>query len=147
MDILDNFDKLDAIIDRYRIRPGETRLERRKRLRREWYSLSDTAKKNRYHSHRKWKLKNEFNYERTREHLRKHRYKMPFGKYKEMYDSQNGKCKICNSDKKLYVDHNHTTGAVRGLLCQSCNIRLTGIEDKLYYASAVKYLEEYEGRK
>lgn len=32
-----------------------------------------------------------------------------------------GKCKICCGDKKLVIDHDHTTGNVRGVLCDACN--------------------------
>ena len=30
-------------------------------------------------------------------------------------------CDICGRDQKLEVDHNHTTGEVRGMLCSRCN--------------------------
>ncbi len=30
-------------------------------------------------------------------------------------------CEICSTEKKLCVDHNHTTGLVRGVLCVQCN--------------------------
>ncbi len=33
-------------------------------------------------------------------------------------------CEVCGDDKKLVIDHNHTTGEVRGVLCHGCN---TGI--------------------
>ena len=71
--------------------------------------------------------------------------------YQEMHDRQNGKCAICNepetqmrSDKikALAVDHNHNTGAIRGLLCSDCN---TGIgklkDDPKILRLAAEYLE------
>ena len=47
----------------------------------------------------------------------------------EMYESQNGKCKLCDEEiqfgryKKtsVHVDHCHDTGRVRGMLCLRCN--------------------------
>ena len=44
--------------------------------------------------------------------------------YDRMYEEQKGKCLICLRERTLVVDHNHTTGQVRGLLCSGCN---TGI--------------------
>ena len=43
--------------------------------------------------------------------------------YTEIYNSQGGECAICNqpSDEALHLDHNHTTGDNRGLLCRACN--------------------------
>ena len=45
-----------------------------------------------------------------------------YEKYEEMYLSCAGKCQICSKQSEtLDVDHNHTTGNIRGLLCGSCN--------------------------
>jgi len=51
-------------------------------------------------------------------------------KYDEMLAAQGGVCAICkNEDTKhksnyFPVDHNHSTGEVRGLLCSTCNTGL-----------------------
>jgi hypothetical protein len=48
--------------------------------------------------------------------------------YENMLDAQGYKCSVCRvMDKdaprgRLYVDHCHKTGAIRGLLCASCNM-------------------------
>jgi len=33
-------------------------------------------------------------------------------------------CEVCGSTEKLHLDHDHSTGKVRGCLCQSCNLAL-----------------------
>lgn len=57
--------------------------------------------------------------------------------YQRMLATQNGRCAICGTtqgrrksdDHPLYVDHDHKTGKVRGLLCQPCNSALGMFED------------------
>lgn len=55
--------------------------------------------------------------------------------YFELLDKQGGGCGICGSVESrwstspwLHVDHNHETGAVRGLLCHTCNIAVGCVE-------------------
>ena len=66
----------------------------------------------------------------------KNRYNMTGAEYNELFDQQNGKCALCGGaqsrgSKRLGVDHNHETGAVRGLLCHSCNV-VVGYYEKIY---------------
>jgi len=58
---------------------------------------------------------------------------------------QNFRCSICGdkqrSGRLLNVDHNHTTGALRGLLCVGCNFGLGTFKDSVKrLRSAVDYL-------
>lgn len=65
--------------------------------------------------------------------------------YKRLYEIQGGKCAICRrasgKTRRLSVDHNHDTGAVRGLLCSVCN-RLLGHarDDPAFFDRATYYL-------
>ncbi|WP_280485397.1 endonuclease VII domain-containing protein [Nocardia cyriacigeorgica] len=51
--------------------------------------------------------------------------------YQRILDAQGGVCFICQRAKgtgrrRLAVDHDHVTGAVRGLLCKPCNRDVLG---------------------
>ena len=51
------------------------------------------------------------------------KYRITSDVYAWMLERQGGRCAICDRKpaKRLAVDHNHTTGEVRGLLCNPCN--------------------------
>jgi hypothetical protein len=52
--------------------------------------------------------------------------------YDAMFTQQGGCCAICGSGPKgkhLYIDHDHNTGAIRGLLCNYCNLGLGKFKD------------------
>lgn len=76
---------------------------------------------------------------------RKHRYGLPEGEYDRMVEAQDGKCAICDEvpAKRLIVDHDHNTNAVRGLLCYTCNRGLHMIEAPGRMDAALAYLEEH----
>ena len=70
-------------------------------------------------------------------------------KYGVVIDYTNHLCEICNKPLqrgagKSAVDHNHETGAVRGILCGHCNTGLGMFGDSPdILASAIKYLHKY----
>ena len=71
--------------------------------------------------------------------------------YEAMLESQNHCCKLCGGEgfvmakhhsMKLVVDHCHTSGAVRGLLCHNCNRALGLMHDNTEtLRAAIAYLE------
>lgn len=69
----------------------------------------------------------------------------------EMLRQQGGGCAICGrkqpngNSNVFHVDHDHTTGQVRGILCSSCNIGIGSLGDdaRIVYA-AFKYLERFQ---
>lgn len=70
----------------------------------------------------------------------KQTYGITLKDYNEMVTRQNKKCAICGRSqsefpRRLFVDHDHKTGKVRGLLCPGCNLGLGYFE---------KYKEEMQ---
>lgn len=77
------------------------------------------------------------------------RYGITLTQYIEMYEAQGGKCSICReadpTGRRLAVDHCHTTGQNRALLCLNCNQGLGKFKDnpELLMAAA-QYLSKHE---
>lgn len=68
---------------------------------------------------------------RKKSHL-KYSYNISIEDYETLLAAQNGICAICGkeeSHRSLSVDHNHNTGAVRGLLCNNCNVAIGMLND------------------
>lgn len=57
--------------------------------------------------------------------------------------AQSGKCALCEQEKRLVVDHCHSTGRVRGLLCHRCNTSLGWLEaHPSVFQRLAKYLHQ-----
>lgn len=85
-----------------------------------------------------------YSYNDKRKYHLMRNYGITSKQYNQMFEEQNGVCAICNLpeiNRKLSVDHNHKTGKVRSLLCQSCNARLGVVEDKNFNKRAKQYLK------
>lgn len=67
--------------------------------------------------------------------------------YEQLLADQKGCCAICGSGpgaKGLAVDHCHSTGRIRALLCGPCNSAIGLLrEDPKIFAAAVTYLQTY----
>lgn len=79
-----------------------------------------------------------------RRHLRRC-YGITLEDYNDLYDQQEGRCAICKEEEKregwwLHVDHDHSTGEIRGLLCSVCNLALGHIERQGWLSQAQGYL-------
>lgn len=51
-------------------------------------------------------------------------------------------CEVCGETENLHIDHNHTTGKYRGVLCQGCNLALGHAKDNIStLENLIKYLK------
>jgi hypothetical protein len=72
--------------------------------------------------------------------------------YQALLDEQKGCCAICGASEghlschgascRLAIDHDHETGAIRGLLCNNCNRGLGRFKDSItLLEAAIRYLK------
>lgn len=80
----------------------------------------------------------------------KYFFNLSYADWEELKIKQNNSCAICNKSqdiliKTMAVDHDHNTGKVRGLLCDSCNLGLGKFQDNIeILENALKYMKENE---
>lgn len=75
-------------------------------------------------SKREARAKDKARADRTHDSYVSRTYGLERGEYARILDAQDGRCAICTRRpraRRLAVDHDHATGAVRGLLCYTCN--------------------------
>ena len=88
------------------------------------------------------------NPETTRRYVLIREYGITLEQYQQMLIDQKESCRICGvhqetQTKRLFVDHCHETGKVRGLLCYACNTLLGLAKDRLeVLEKAVEYLKD-----
>ena len=111
---------------------------------------ADNWKKNKEKIDKKAREWQEANKDKVATYTRKQNLRRKYGItpeiYEEMVKSQNCKCAICNqtSEKTFAVDHNHSTGKIRALLCGPCNTALGLLKEDLKIVESLKrYLEKY----
>lgn len=115
--------------------------EERKATCREWNKNNPDKMKAKS---KKWNNRNRL---KNREAFLKRKFNMTLEDYDILLQKQDSKCKICKIDaldlgKLLYVDHCHSTGKVRGLLCPTCNSGIGLLKESTeILESAIKYLK------
>lgn len=96
---------------------------------------------------KKWRLKNKL---KVQNMALKYYYGIDLNKFNELLLLQDNCCAICSKNQSklkysLNVDHDHTTGKVRGLLCYHCNAALGNFMDSVTNLNkAIKYLLGYK---
>jgi hypothetical protein len=76
----------------------------------------------------------------------KRKYGITVADYERMLEAQNGVCAICGEprpeERTLHIDHDHATGAIRGLLCFRCNNALGDFREEYeLFQRAADYLD------
>lgn len=119
--------------------------ERKRELSRRWHSanrdLVNARVKARYHSdpeasradaRRKYHASPEPARVSANRRRNLRKYGISEGEYRSLLAAQEGGCAICGArpaGKRLHIDHCHTTGTVRGLLCSNCNLGIGNFRD------------------
>ena len=91
-------------------------------------------------------------YENNKERVKFNKIKRVYGitkeQYEHMLEQQSGCCAICSvsaesqRDKTLVVDHCHSSGKIRGLLCHTCNTAIGLFKDNIdSLQRAILYLQ------
>lgn len=77
------------------------------------------------------------------------RYQLSVDKYDAFFEAHGNRCGICGKphvdepNKRLYIDHCHETGVLRGTLCSECNFGLGKLGDTIEgLKQALAYLEK-----
>lgn len=79
--------------------------------------------------------------------LLKRKYGLGVEEYNQMFEAQKGCCGICGKHQiqeyySLAIDHSHSTGKVRGLLCSNCNTALGLLkEDPEIMKKAIEWVQ------
>lgn len=121
------------------------------RVKKQWaeYRKNNLEKINEYQKRYKyeWKISGKY---------RKYELMKSYGITPEYYDEilekQNFCCAICRIEeskcpRRLFVDHNHKNGKVRGLLCITCNFLLGYSKDDIEILfNAVSYIQDNDKR-
>lgn len=106
-------------------------------------------------AYKKYRTSEKYRITSVNNHL-KRTYGITLDDYNIMLDEQNGVCRLCDKTEArktngrtqrmpLFVDHNHKTGQVRGLLCSHCNAGLGMFkEDAELMTRAINYIKEYD---
>lgn len=100
-----------------------------------------------------WKLRPR-NRASIRDYDWRSRYGLTTAEYDALFAAQSGACAICcqpetrllrGKVQRLSVDHDHTSGRVRGLLCSACNVGLALFRDDEHrLRQAIAYLKGHQ---
>ena len=99
----------------------------------------------------KWKMNNKRKIDDwSQKYNMQYNHRLSWEEFEELVDEQEGKCAICNvelilgghKNESTCVDHDHKTGAIRGILCRLCNRGIGLLKDDInILREAANYIE------
>lgn len=103
-------------------------------------STYEWREKNKDHYNAKMRAYHKENYHTER----LYRYNLSREAYNSMLEHQKGLCKLCgkaneSTKRSFAIDHCHTSGKVRGILCYGCNRLMVLLDDEILLAKAIAY--------
>jgi len=91
-------------------------------------------------------------YDTRKKYAIKHRYNISTEQLENLVERSGGRCEICSTplafntqarNKLFMIDHCHTSGQVRGLLCHPCNAAIGLFKDSIpNIENAARYLKK-----
>lgn len=150
-------DPVQAALNRERVKKWQrANPEKAKESSRAWRAANPERVKelnNRWrlqHTPEELSAKDRYDYRRNKRatHLLR-TFDLTVEQYEAMVIAQGGHCALCpkpdRPEKRLAVDHNHTTGKVRALLCDCCNRGIGLFNDEAArLRAAADYLEAHD---
>lgn len=124
---LHNPEKVKASHDKWRSKPGSREKE-------------NLAAK-------RWQREHPQEYKLNRFKYNLKQYGLTIEQHQEMVEVQHGCCAICGDQptRSLDVDHNHTTGMVRKLLCSNCNTTIGLVNESVeLLQQIIDYLQSHQ---
>jgi Recombination endonuclease VII len=108
-----------------------------------WYCKSCGKRRNRTYCKEN---KDSIN-KQVRESYRQKKYGISPKEWEVLFNSQNGRCAICETGKlgknHWHTDHDHQTGRIRGILCSNCNTALGLLKDDITrLEKSIEYLRK-----
>ncbi len=83
---------------------------------------------------------------KNRDRWLKRRYGISQAQFQMMTEAQRNRCAACGcSDSELCIDHDHSTGFVRALLCKKCNSALGYVDESPERCEALaQYIRDWK---
>lgn len=111
------------------------------------YKIDPIAAREKYNTLQYFLDRKEIDKQKMRGYYLKKMYSITPEEYEALLLKQGGVCAICKtapSKRRLSVDHSHSTGKYRGLLCGRCNSGLGYFLDNIaIIQAAIEYLRKY----